>query len=226
MRAMVFVVPVVMIFCTCDILVPATGQEHQRCFGDGTCLGELQCSMPDNTCIGIEEDCEAAVCSPSSAGFDCGTSCFGATEVCISGQCVVLIWQNQPAGNEMIWQEAIDYCTNLTQDDHSDWHLPTISELRSLIRGCPATETGGACGITDSCLSESSCQDSACDGCSGGDGPAGGCYWPDEMQGDCSWYYWSASYAGDSSHAWHVRFDSGHIYSDSKDGVYNVRCVR
>jgi len=229
MRLMIFTVPVFFVFCACDVLVPATGQEHQPCFGDGICLGELQCSKPDNTCIGIEEDCENAVCSPSSAGFDCGTSCSGATESCVFGQCVN--WQNPAADPQMQWQEAIDYCENLTLDGHDDWHLPTISELRSLIRGCPATETGGSCGVTDSCLS-STCSNSGCDGCSSGGGPAGGCYWLDGMEDPCE-YYWSSSFfegshddaggAIEVSNPWLVNFDSGYVVKGNNG---SVRCVR
>ncbi len=134
-------------------------------------------------------------------------------------------WQDTPAGDTMTWQGAIDYCNNLRFDGHSDWRLPTISELRSLIRGCPATEAGGSCGVTDSCLSYSSCWNDPCSGCSGG-GPAGGCYWPDGMKGPCS-YYWSSSEREDLSYnAWFVGFNAGSVDSYGKVNRNDVRCVR
>ena len=49
--------------------------------------------------------------------FDCTTS---------------LIWQKDHAG-PMSWQEAIDYASKLELAGHSDWRLPTIEELITLI---------------------------------------------------------------------------------------------
>ena len=31
------------------------------------------------------------------------------------------------------WSDAIDYCENLNFDGHSDWRLPNINELKSII---------------------------------------------------------------------------------------------
>ena len=137
-----------------------------------------------------------------------------------------LIWQNPPADNGMEWQDAIDYCDNLSLDGHSDWRLPTISELRSLIRGCRETETGGSCTIQDDgCLSWS-CNEN-CSGCSDNDGPADGCYWPEEMKGPCD-NYWSSSPVEDSDYSlWIVYFYNGSMYYDVV--IYydhDVRCVR
>lgn len=150
-----------------------------------------------------------------------------------------LTWRIQPAVYEIEcpivmdtgpWQEAMDYCENLTWDGHSDWRLPTISELRSLIRGCPGTESGGSCRVTDRCPSYSSCwTEETCWACSVGGGPAKGCYWPDEIEGSCEWY-WSSSYAGSSSSVWCVYFGNGgvgygNVEADPPAYSY-MRCVR
>lgn len=141
------------------------------------------------------------------------------------GSGILLTWQNPPAADSMTWQEAIDYCDSLTQDGNSDWRLPTISELRSLIHGCPATEAGGSCGVTDGCLSDACCNND-CNGCAPGDGPNGGCYWPDGMQGTCGWY-WSSSERDDGSYnAWLVLFYYSYVSLSPKDYNYYVRCVR
>jgi hypothetical protein len=57
-------------------------------------------------------------------------------------------------------------------------------------------------------------------------GPHAGCYWPEEISGDCG-YYWSSLGGPDSaSNAWGVYFSSG--YGDTRGGWVPsyVRCVR
>jgi len=136
-----------------------------------------------------------------------------------------LMWQVTSTVGTMNWSNAKSHCQGLGLDGHSDWRLPTISELRSLIRGCDDTETGGDCGVTDECL-DSSCLDSPCDGCSSGGGPAGGCYWPSEMEGTCSWYWSSSAVAEYDNSAWLVGFDLGNVVDFSVFHANLVRCVR
>ena len=117
------------------------------------------------------------------------------------------------------WQNAVDYCNSYSEGGLSGWHLPTISELRTLIKNCSGTVTGGSCGVTDSCLS-SSCQDESCYSCD---------YYEDgryskfgEIGG-----FWSSSTSSDSAgSAWVVGFLNGPV--DKLHKTYNlyVRCVR
>ena len=77
------------------------------------------------------------------------------------------------------WAESKTYCENLEEDGFSDWRLPTVSELRTLVRNCDKTAPGGSCGITDECTKHSDCWSIDCSGCSSaeiktnvfGDGP-------------------------------------------------------
>jgi hypothetical protein len=138
-----------------------------------------------------------------------------------------LTWQVTPPNNEMQWADAKSYCDNLTLAG-GGWHLPTISELRSLIRGCDGTVTGGVCGVTYDCL-DSTCWNNACAGCGKFGGPGtDGAYWPDGISGNIDWYYWSSSPAADSAYpAWGVYFDDGLVgfnYIDHSDT--HARCVR
>ena len=146
-----------------------------------------------------------------------------------------LTWQDPPSEDYMTWEEAIEYCETLSFDGHDDWRLPTISELRSLIRGCDATELGGSCGVTDGCTDSSDCWNDACDGCNYLEGPgSGGAYWPDGMSGEIDWYWSSSPVADYGDCAWFVSFYYGYVgtsyvgYVDYSydDGYYLARCVR
>jgi hypothetical protein len=108
--------------------------------------------------------------------------------------------------------------------------LPNIDELRSLVRGCADTETGGACGVTDGCLDYTSCWSNSCADCSGGGPGSGGFYWPAELSGnDNSPYYWSSSAVTNSlgeDWAWSIYFNAGSVDNASVTFSYSVRCVR
>ena len=136
-------------------------------------------------------------------------------------------WQEPPSSVFMVWNDAKTYCDNLNLDGLDDWRLPTISELRSLIRGCDATVTGGACTVTDDCL-DSTCWNAACDGCDPLAGPgSGGAYWPDEMSGVISWYWSSSPLPNPADVAWLVNFGNGLVGSNSiGTGSVSVRCTR
>lgn len=136
-----------------------------------------------------------------------------------------LTWQVTPPTDYMVWADAKTYCQNLAG---GGWRLPTISELRTLIRGCPATQTGGACGVTDSCLNYSSCWSDPCQGCSAGAGPDNGNYGPSQLAGDGDWYWSSSAVAGYVvvSYAWGVDFYDGFVGGPDTYGGNHVRCVR
>jgi hypothetical protein len=42
------------------------------------------------------------------------------------------MYQNQPFTKKYTWQEAKNYCSNLTRGGYSDWRLPTSAELMKL----------------------------------------------------------------------------------------------
>ena len=124
---------------------------------------------------------------------------------------------------EMNWENALNYCENLTACGYDDWHLPTISELRTLIQNCPDIETGGACKISDNCT-ERDCYE------------AGVFCYPNSCNYDSSGkyskigdikYFWSSSAVSDSNnHAWEINFASAIISQHSKNETDYVRCVR
>ena len=44
-----------------------------------------------------------------------------------------LMWQKQTAPGLYMWDEALRYCENLTLAGHSDWRLPNVRELHSIV---------------------------------------------------------------------------------------------
>ena len=130
------------------------------------------------------------------------------------------------------WYEALSRCEDLMLCGNTNWRMPTISELRSFIRGCPSTEIDGDCPVIDGYTGTE-----LCEGCSPLGGPGlVGCYWsetlPETAPQFCSSQYWSSStYFTDTSFVWIVSFASGYITYGGKTGSGEiterlVRCVR
>jgi hypothetical protein len=65
-----------------------------------------------------------------------------------------LVWQQQDDGQQRTWDAAISYCEGLIQPDNkSDWRLPNIKELESIIddsRYNPSIDTEVFTGATAS----------------------------------------------------------------------------
>jgi len=133
-----------------------------------------------------------------------------------------LQWSNKVS--KMNWMMAVDYCQNLQEGGHSDWRLPSIDELRTLIKNCPQTEVGGSCNVSEKggCLSE------RC---------TANCFCPIiennityySKMGDESTLWSSSVLEGDPNSPyfkWAVRFFNGGIIADKVGQAYSVRCVR
>ncbi len=141
-----------------------------------------------------------------------------------------LMWQNGASvgANYLDWTAAQNYCAALTWGGYGGWRLPGLDELRSLIRGCPATQTGGSCGVTDECLSWSGCANETCGGCPYLGGPGtGGAYWPPGMSGAVGVVYWSSSTVADiGKYVWEVGFNLGNLSYNAPGYGFSTRCVR
>ncbi len=152
-----------------------------------------------------------------------------------------LVWQVNPAASVMDASEAQAYCDSLDRCGFADWDRPTVGELRSIIRGCANTETGGPCGMTDTCRGDSGmtdtrtgdsgmtdtctgdicCRNEACGGCQVRAGPDAGCYWATALKGECG-MYWSRTITARvlrvdeiwipaPAWTWYVAFSNGHV---------------
>ena len=193
------------------------------CTTYGCDLSTGRCKLPE--CFSSDEyKCSGNISMRCKDGFwENNKSCVECNESTGKCKCSTIsgkTWSDESA-NSMTWQNAKDYCDNLTECGYSDWRLPTISELRTLIQNCPATETGGECGVTDSCLSSSECSNNACIGC-GYDSSDKYSKLGDRTD------LWSSSVTSDySNDAWFTSFLSGQVYHYSKtQPISSVRCVR
>lgn len=92
-----------------------------------------------------------------------------------------LLWQTPVRLNVLSWSQAQAFCEALVLGDQTDWRLPNITELRTLVRGCDLTQPAGPCQVSESCTSAfADCGWESCQaGCAPGDTqPAvGGCFW-------------------------------------------------
>ena len=128
--------------------------------------------------------------------------------------------------NKITWNNAVAYCDNLNEDGYSDWRLPNIDELRTLVQNHPGTQTGGTCKISEK-TGKLSPDDSTkdCDGKRGEDF---------SKLGDKDWLWSSTALTGSSrfvdysTFVWCINFSNGKINNTGKTFLwgYYVRCVR
>lgn len=161
--------------------------------------------------------------STTSCRYKCAAGSAWTGSACVASSCGVnfpntfggLCW-SEPTGLSTTWGDAGTHCSSI------GGRRPTISELRKLITNCPATQTGGSCGVTDSCLS-STCWSSNCESCADmGDGRY-------SVFGDRTWLWSSQELLSYTANAWYVNFKSGRVYNGEKNYTpanYDVRCVQ
>jgi len=138
--------------------------------------------------------------------------------------------------------DAVRYCKRLSIGGFNDWRLPTIDELRTLIRGNTATEADGDCPLVEGSMS-AAMSDNACAPASSygglGTGTAEGCYWPPELTGSCNrpdpaskghpLEYASSTRCPDApTKSWYgvVMFENGAVTWNHINTLSDVRCVR
>ena len=233
---------------TCAEGTSCQGNECKVVCGDGMCgTGENQCSCAQDCLSGCPGCCVGATCQSGTSNSACGNDGAGCTDCsadgkqCQGGECVAqttptwtdpvsgLTWQNPPPDQVFTssWTVANQTCAALSLDG-GGWHLPTIDELRSLIRECPATELGGLCNVQEGACMQSGCMYTSCKtGCPLYGGPgANGCYWPAAMIGQCTFYWSSSSVTGSSNEKWLVNYSQANLGSASWGQTAQYRCVR
>ena len=139
---------------------------------------------------GIVFACEGGVCTDPNTGLE---------------------WQQTATGGgALTLEDAISHCDSLELGG-GGWRLPSISELRTLVRDCdpispwgecPVANICDYCGIDEQCLSSSCYSAEYCDPTSCPDNA--GCYWSDEILSLCGRYVSSSLMQGSTTYAWTV----------------------
>ncbi len=106
-----------------------------------------------------------------------------------------LEWQFESAG-VLTWHQALEYAAALGLDGKSDWRLPTLAELESLLDRTGARSDGRPPMRVD-------------------------VPFRDEAS-----YWSATTFAKDTQSAWIVMFDGAYVLSYPKVSSYAVRCVR
>jgi len=147
-----------------------------------------------------------------------------------------LMWQNSGTRSTgPSWDWAVDKCKGMEFYGFNDWHLPSVNEFRTLIMGCPNTEDGGDCVISNSCSGLPCYDSSTCEDCSNGGGPADGdCYFHSDFNtyGSCREYWTSTERSDNPDNAWYYNSINAYFYNTNKDGYKKapyaklIMCVR
>ena len=204
------------------------------------------CLYPSNPCTNLANTTGSCTAISNFTAYECGCKseytwngsacvlianslpeCTGANTFPCKDTETGLIWADK-ASDTMNWESAKytcenDYNTASYGGFGAGWRMPTISELRTLIRDCSGTESDGDCKVREDsvvCLSESDeCWDISCyDSCgTGGHG----------RFGESTWFWSSSSVSnGDDSKAWGVGFNGAEVDANSKTASKNFRCVK
>ncbi len=106
-----------------------------------------------------------------------------------------LVWQQGEIGTKA-WDAALSYCNGLTLGGHSNWRLPSVSELESL------TDDSRFNPVLDTAFFAN---------------------FPNVV---ASYYWSSTTHAYGKGYAWDVVFFNGQVGFSSKNNDCYVRCVR
>ncbi len=136
-----------------------------------------------------------------------------------------LMWQKKSTAAYGAQEAALKACQDMDLGGHSDWRLPAVDELRTLIQGCPGSMSDGGCEVRHGCGLD--CWTDPCAGCEDWTGPGTeGCFEDPILEGNCS-FYWTTSFVADKDHfVWGVAFYKAKVVARDTMEANPVRCVR
>lgn len=186
----------------------------------GTVNEDYNCPSTSQICCEVPEP-DADVDTDSDADSDADSDTDSDTDTSVDGVC---FWsggncfQNQDLPDIMNLEDAFSYCSNLELGGYTDWFLPPVDWLKTLISGCDSVNCEMLYDEEDGLTWSDDCVYSDCPI---GEGPSSGCYWKEGVVGVCDMYWTSTGHVGI-----YVNFSTGLIWFGSGNGLLNVRCVR
>lgn len=130
-----------------------------------------------------------------------------------------LIWSDKSPFS-MNWGDAVNYCETLTDGGYTDWHLPDIDELRTLVMNCSGTMPSGTCPVSErsNCLSQE-CNTEKCV-CNQ---DTSGKY---SKFGDTDRFWSSSLYSSGADNYWTLLFMTAGLRYAPNSEDFSFRCVR
>ena len=191
-----------------------------------SCLVLVACGSGTTTVVTDGGSSDAA--DDGAVAADGGTCGRSGTMTCFTDPTTQLMWENPTTPGACNWQAATDDCSVLSACGHDDWRLPNIDELRTLMKGCVGTDTGGACPIHVGSSQNDFNNTCYCTKFAG-QGP-GGCYWDPAFGDQCGYFtylYWSSSVTAlTDKTSWAASYFDGRLLAPFKTDKQRVRCVR
>jgi hypothetical protein len=196
--------------------------------GNLVCDGSYTVTETAFTCSGSSETCDIETeSSGETVACETDERCevTGNVAACVQNSSCIewcdaaedLCWLKAANNEGLIYSAAKTYCESGTWGGKA-WRLPTVHELITLMRGCVNVEIQGAgarspCRILpDGCAND--CNDAEyCGQCTAYGGPdaSDGCYWPEEITGECSEAYWTTNGYWPNGH-YYVQFSTGFVF--------------
>ena len=194
------------------------GEVKEDC-GESGYEGETYCKDLDVYKTFIDRSCTNNACKSINTEElyeDCTTN-----KYCINGSSCTIPFPNEINGiywsdkltEKLSVPDAVAFCSSI------GGHLPTIDELKTLIKNCAATSTGGSCPVNNSCLYWPDCWEEVCSGCTDDES---GNY---NVFGDVDSFWSSSELVDDDGYYAKISFYTTYIAADNYLNAKWIRCV-
>ena len=128
------------------------------------------------------------------------------------------LWQRGASKRKLTWGAALSYCKKLELDGLKGWKMPTILQLKGLLRGCASP---GKCGHFKSGISCRHCRDNSGPGDNGWFMQRGAWHNP-----KYPWFWASTPHASYKGYHYSMFFAGAYINYYKNSEPYHARCFR